>query len=123
MRRFRQASSVCFLLCFIAFACGCAFAQYKESLDRKRADAQLKKERVATLYQTIAAHELMAGALAEDIRAEFGEPDGIFSSDSNVSTFQIWTYEKSASPGANSGDDLQPIRLYFDNGKLVTWKY
>jgi len=110
---------------FLSLACciaGCSmFQESQESKKEALEKAQLKKKNFEALYQQLAANSIKTGTTTQDIRSLYGDPDDIFKSGSSASSMEIWTYEKLlANPKDPSWD---PIRLYFNDGKLVSWNY
>ncbi len=100
---------------------GCAFLQNQEKLLKEKETIALKKEKYEDLHAKITAHALQKGTSLQTIKKSFGEPDDIFQSASATGSFQVWTYEKVMDK--KDEESWQPIRLYFDNNKLVSWNY
>ncbi|HOW36290.1 MAG TPA: hypothetical protein PL155_07745 [Candidatus Omnitrophota bacterium] len=81
---------------------------------------ELKIQNFQALEQAIKTGAIQAGMTTEQIRESYGEPDDIFSSGSTMGEFEIWAYERIT---AKSADVFRPVRLYFNNNKLVSWHY
>jgi len=84
-------------------------------------ELKIKMQNYENLEADIKQQKLTQGALASDVRASFGKPDDIFQSGSRTGSFEIWTYEKVSENTDEQG--WENIRLYFDNGKLVSWNF
>ena len=109
-----------FLLIFLFTTLSCSLFQNKEKLEKAKEIVELKKRNYAALQKSVRNNSLTKGTPPEAIRESFGEPDDIFYSGSSISSFQIWTYEKIM----NNPRDISwdPIRLYFNNNQLESWK-
>jgi hypothetical protein len=111
-----------FHLCLLGFLLtGCTSLADKEKLAKQKEEVELKRTRFTSLRQQIDKNTLMRGTPATQMEEAYGSPDSVFHSGSSESSFEIWTYEKVLLPGEE--DDWQPVRLYFNNGKLESWKY
>jgi len=99
---------------------GCSSLRKQELLEQKKAKVEQKKKNYAALLTAVIGNNLTVGASLKTIEDTYGKPDDVFHSGSMESAFDIWTYEKILDKGQ---EDWQPIRLYFNNGKLVSWKY
>mgnify|MGYP001618616683 FL=1 len=101
---------------------GCAtIRDIKKRQSSRREQREVRKNNYLNLQRAIATNTIRTGMAAQELKKEFGEPDDIFYSSSNISSFQIWTYQKVVE---NPGDkDWNPIRLYFESDKLISWKY
>ncbi len=65
---------------------------------------------------------LKYGTPIETVRSLYGEPQDSFSSGSKTGSTDIWSYYKIPK---SEGEEpaFKPIRLYFNNGKLIDWNY
>jgi len=99
---------------------GCTSAADKERLAQQKADIERKKGSYAALQKQIEDKTFVKGTPAAEIEEKFGKPDSIFHSGSGESTFDIWTYEQIIT---SPNDDGRPVRLYFNNRRLVSWGY
>lgn len=101
---------------------GCAtIREIKKRQSSREEQRAMRKNNYLNLQRAIATNTIRTGMAAQALKKEFGEPDDIFYSSSNISSFQIWTYQKVVeNPGDN---DWNPIRLYFESDKLISWKY
>lgn len=106
------------LLSFSNF--GCNTRKAAETIAQKKQEAELKKNRFESLQADLASGVLRQGADPKGIREYYGEPDNIFRSGSQASSMEIWTYEKLLD---KEDEEWEPIRLYFNNHKLVTWVF
>jgi len=108
---------------FVALVCtlGCSTAQKQEDNQKRLEQLKIKLQNYESLETAIREQRLKQGALATDVKASFGDPDDIFQSGSRTGSFEIWTYEKVADNKEEEG--WENIRLYFDNGKLVSWNF
>lgn len=102
-------------LCFL----GCATVNSEDKTTAKT-EVQEKMKRFEKLQDNVSSGTLQAGLLVKDMRTLYGEPDDIFSSGSSTGQFEIWTYEEVSVKNKPTG---HPIRLYINNGKLVSWTY
>jgi len=110
------------VILFLAIACaGCSLFENKELLNKKKEELELKKKNFAALSEKLSTQSLKKGTTTQEIRDTYGEPDDIFQSQSSVSSFAIWTYEQVLDE-KEEGMGFQPIRLYFNNNKLSSWK-
>lgn len=87
---------------------------------KKREILEEKRKNYETLQETISSQMLHAGISSTKIKETFGDPDDIFSSGSTTGRFEIWSYEEYTPAGKPT---WHSIRLYFNNGKLVSWNY
>lgn len=109
--------SACLLLTLLT---GCAWLKDEEKIAKQKAETELKRTRFADLQQRVENNTLARGTSTKQIEETYGQPESVFHSGSVSSSFDIWTYERVMPPGE---EDWQPIRLYFNNGKLESWKY
>ena len=103
------------LIAFLGISC--------QTLDQnqqaqEKIEARIKK--FESLQEAINSQSLLTGTPPENIRVLYGEPDDVFSSGSSNGKFEIWTYEEISLKNRPTG---HPIRLYFNNGKLISWEY
>ena len=99
---------------------GCASLEGKSKIIKQREALQTKIRNLKALEAAIASQTLQSGILSSKIRELYGEPDDIFSSGSTTGRFEIWSYEQMT---AGPEMSFRPIRLYFNNEKLVSWNY
>lgn len=90
-------------------------------LTKAKKAVALKKKNYAALYDAITSNSLRKGITPPTIKKLFGKPDDIFQSGSMTGNLQIWTYEKVIS--RNDEEIPRPLRLYFNNNKLLSWNY
>ena len=82
---------------------------------------ETKRENYEALFNDLVNNKLKPGDDSKTVAELYGAPDDIFQSGSSVSKFEMWSYEKI---GPDGRPDLwNPIRLYFNNSKLINWKY
>ena len=105
------------LLC----AGGCALFDRQEEKSLRLERAEQKKRNYDALYQAIVSNSLRKGLTTREVQRLYGEPDDVFSSGTTSSRLEVWTYTKVKEPGEK--ETWQNIRLYFDNGKLISWQY
>lgn len=113
-----------FILCliFLPAAAGCAHLfQDSAAVAKEKEKVELKKKQFAALYGEISEGKISNGTPATKIRELYGEPEDIFRSGSTQSKMEIWTYEQIVEK--NDDDAWQPIKLYFENNQLISWKY
>lgn len=103
------------------FIFGCTFLPNEQTAKAKKELLAQKEQRFENLRRAILTGSLQEGMTSGELRQQYGEPDDIYVSSSSVSCLEIWSYEGIIMPKADS--DWQPIRLYLDNDKLITWKY
>lgn len=109
-----------FFISFLVLFLGCASTMTQEKLAQKKEEIELKKQRWTELSQEIHAGTLAQGTLIQVVETKFGKPDDVFRSGSTDSSFEVWTYEKITT---ETQEESSTIRLYFNNGKLINWKY
>ena len=101
---------------------GCsAVKTFQKYQQNKRDVAELKKSHYMALKHDIAVNELPNGMPGQDIKDKYGAPDDIFYSNSSGSSFQIWSYNMTIDKLDDTRFD--PIILYLENDKLISWKY
>ena len=100
---------------------GCSLLTDSNKTKEEKAAIEQKKQNYLLLRDTLMKGELPKGTSAGIIREKYGEPDTIFHSGSTESSFEIWTYEKVLEK--DESEDWQPVRLYIDSGRLISWKY
>jgi len=110
-----------FLTVTVLTAPGCSLLRDKEKIKQTKEEVEQKKRQYATLSGDIAAGSLKKGATSRTLKALYGEPDDIIFSDSGTSRFEIWTYERIMK--SIDDEDWQPIRLFFNDHKLVSWQH
>lgn len=108
-------------LCLTLFfsLCGCMTLSNEKS-EKAKEEIQERIRKFTMLRDAVSSGNLQAGAAATDIRGLYGDPADIFSSGSSTGSFEIWTYEEISTKNKPLGI---PIRLYINNGKLVSWSY
>ena len=115
-----NSSYVIFILLFSLFiGPGCETFQSTKAKEKK-AEIELKKKNFDALYASVSTNNLKTGMTTTEIQSTYGKPDDTYSSGSSDSRFEMWTYERVLQ---GDQEDWQPIRLYFNNGKLASWKY
>ena len=115
-------AQILFLFLLLALStAGCSLTQHKNKVTERKERIAKKQENYSNLHQELSNQTIKIGTGTEAVKKLFGEPDDVFRSSSSVSNFEIWTYEKLLKDGDK--DNWNPIRLYFDNGQLVNWKY
>lgn len=97
---------------------GCQTTQSKNNGLAQKEMIELKKENFDALYNAIGTRTLRAGTNRATVRDVFGEPEDIYSSMTGTGTFEIWSYED---PNEKNITSQRPIRLYFDNERLLYW--
>ncbi len=100
---------------------GCSTAQSKEEAQKRMEELKTRMKNYASLENEIREQRIAPGMRALDIRETFGAPDDVFKSGSGTGSFEIWTYEKVTAIKDEEG--WENIKLYFDNGKLVSWNF
>ena len=96
---------------------GCNTA-HKVLMEKK---IEAKKKNYEALLKDLSNNKIQTGDDSKTFTELYGEPDNIIRSGSSVSTFEVWSYEKLGPDG--KPDLWNPIRLYFNNSKLINWKY
>ncbi len=114
-----------YILPFVLTLClcvttGCQVFPKKNDEAMKKEMLQIKIENLEALYNAINTQLLKLGTNRSTVRDAFGEPDDIYSSATGISTFEIWTYEDIR---LKTEGNRHPVRLYFDNDRLVNWSY
>ena len=100
---------------------GCGTWHSKDLSDPKKEALELKKKRYTALSSALSDKSIRTGMTASQIKETYGDPDSIFNSGSTNGSFEIWTYEDFSNQ--EKFEDWHPIRLYFDNAKLIDWRY
>ncbi len=93
----------------------------KKMPDPKKEAMELKKKKYAALCVALSDQLIRTGMTMNQIKEVYGEPDAVFNSGSINGNFEIWTYDDLANQ--EKFEDWHPIRLYFDNTKLIDWRY
>ena len=99
---------------------GCATAASQAAIAKQKEEIALKKKHFTTLLDQMQQQTLQKGLTIATIREKFGNPDDSFQSGSGESSLEIWTYERITT---KSEEEVKPIRLFFNNGKLQGWEY
>ena len=107
-------------MAFIVLAGGCSLN--KASGSTKPNPVLEKKKKHDQLYQELSQNAITQGTLTRAISERFGEPDDIFKSGSTTSSFEIWTYDEILMK-RDEAAEWNSILLYFDNNRLMSWKY
>lgn len=121
MRRFPTAAFWALMLILPAGGASCV-TPGKAVQDQAREELARKRERFEALRQDLLAGRPLDGSSEEAVRERYGDPDDIFSSGSPASRFAIWNYHPVLT-GKESDTQTLPVRLYFDSGRLVSWRY
>ena len=100
---------------------GCGTWPSKNLSDVKKEALELKKKKYTALSLALCDKSIRTGMTASQIKETYGDPDSIFNSGSTNGSFEIWTYEDFSNQ--EKFEDWHPIRLYFDNAKLIDWRY
>ena len=107
------------LIGFSFSLCGCQ--SFREKRQKEAEEAAERRERFETLGRAIENGKVEQGMPAEDIKETYGPPESTFSSGSTSSRLRVWVYGKSIA--RDDPEFWKPIRLYFNNGRLVDWNY
>ena len=92
--------------------------------DKAKEGVEFRKKNYAALQDAVESHKLIQGTSAAQIRQDFGDPDDNYSSGSSSGKMEIWTYSKILNKSETDAIiSPQEIRLYFDGGKLIDWRY
>jgi outer membrane protein assembly factor BamE (lipoprotein component of BamABCDE complex) len=118
-----RVSAYLLIILFVGAACGSGCTFNNDSVAKAKAIAQDKKQKHEDLFAQLSAKKLPQGITASEIVEKFGEPDDVLKSGSSTGSFEVWTYEKITIPGKKDKDDWENVILYFDNNRLITWKY
>lgn len=119
MNFLKNLKSALSLLLITSLICSCAMM--RENAKKKEEAKELlekQKKNYTTLKADLKAHNIKTGTPAEEIESQYGKPSDTLDSSSEVSQFQMWSYEY---PDADKKESWQPIRLYFSDGKLTYW--
>ena len=112
------------LLCFTGLlltTAGCSLFRDQTGLEKTKEKVELKKKQFAALYEKLSEGQITNGAQAAQIKNSYGEPDDVFRSGSTESKVEVWTYERIMTD--KDDEDWHPITLYFENNRLISWKY
>jgi len=102
---------------------GCTMFRDPGDIEEKMRMIEEKKQNYAALREALVTKTIPQGYSTQKIKDIFGSPDDVYRSSSSSSQFEIWTYEKVLTPGEAESDSWEQIRLYFNNDRLVSWKY
>jgi len=100
---------------------GCTLFQDPDVLRQQQETVDQKKQHYQALYDFVTSAKTPQHLTIQQVRGLYGEPDDIFRSGSAGSQLEIWTYEKVAA--IESEELWGTIRLYFNNGRLMSWKF
>ena len=120
MKSLQFLLSILLLCTLIALGGGCSLN--KTSGTTKPNPVLEKKKKHDQLYQELIQNAIPQGTSTKVIKERFGEPDDTFKSGSTTSSFESWTYDKML-VDKHEPADWDSILLYFDNGRLMSWKY
>jgi hypothetical protein len=109
------------LMSTVVLTAGCSLLREDKALAEKKETIEQKKKYYTTLAGDIAEGNLKKGATTRTVRTLYGAPDDSVFTDSGTSRFEIWTYERIMKTVDDT--DWQPIRLYFNDQKLVSWQH
>ncbi|MDP2654508.1 MAG: hypothetical protein Q8Q08_10845 [Candidatus Omnitrophota bacterium] len=112
-------SHIAVILAVCGLLSGCASTKGTAKQD-KQLILEEKLRKFSDLSSQLKTQVIPLGTLTAEIRSQFGDPDDVFRSGSQVSSMEIWTYR-----GISANNDLnfETIQLYFEKDKLITWKY
>ncbi len=99
----------------------CSLFHNPDRLREQKERIEKKRQHYLALHRFVTAAASSQDLTTRQVRELYGEPDDIFRSGSAGSQLEIWTYEKiSASQDEEFWDN---IRLYFNNSRLMSWKF
>lgn len=112
---FRNLSATCcVVLAGLLPLSGCASAERRQERLAQLAGQRDNYSRLLTDLQDKALEKGSAAAL---IKKKYGDPSSVFRSGST----EIWIFRNVGED--NVEDDSAPIRLYFEDNKLLVWHY
>ena len=109
----------CLILSFLLL--GCSSLSQKINGEKKKAELELKQKNYQSLLEQINKKSLPKNLSTEEIRDTYGRPDNVYRVGSANGSLEIWTYGKGDE--STPAEDWHPIRLYFDNDKLIDWNF
>jgi len=121
-KSFNKALFLLIGLLFVTGSFGCSLFQNPDALQQKKEIVNKKKQQYRALNDFVSSAQSPQKLTTAQMRELYGEPDDIFRSGSAGSQLEIWTYEKVSS--VSDDEELWgTIRLYFNNGRLISWKF
>ena len=96
---------------------GCA----TDAKDKKLTTIENRKKQYDDLIAALQRKTIGKGTAPSTVRTLFGEPDDIFQSGFSMSNIEIWTY-MNVPVSKEEANDLKPVKLYFNDAKLVEWR-
>ena len=115
----RDRISLFLLVTVSLFLSSCASYNQNKILAEQKIENQRKC--YESLVKDLKSSSLKAGADAEGILKTYCKPADTFSSGSSMSLFEMWTYKNVLEN--NVEDEANQIHLYFNNSKLISWRY
>jgi hypothetical protein len=104
----------------VGLTSGCAI--HKKTAEAK-AELLEKKKKHDNLYEALSQKKITQGATTDSILEKFGTPDDVFKSGSATSSLEVWTYDRISLSKTSDHFDLETVVLYFDNNRLISWKF
>lgn len=107
---------------FIIFGSGCSLTKDQKNKPNRIELAKDRKKKRDQLYQELNQNAIKQGTLTATIKEKFGEPDDVFKSGSSTGAFEVWTYDNMLI-SKEEKQDWASILLYFNDNRLISWKY
>jgi len=115
----RSFKGLIFVLCMIFLFQGCAMLEAnRKKKEEKMEEIKKQKEHYTALLKDLQKKKVGAGTSMETFEEKYGKPQDTFGSSSGTSNFMLWSYEY---PDSGKEESFQPVRLYFNDGKLTYW--
>jgi len=112
-QRYLVAGCALVLACLLPLA-GCTSAETRE---KHRAQMTNQRDKYSQLLLDLQGKSLEKGMEQALVKKKYGEPSSIFRS----GTTEIWIFRDVNED--NTENNNTPIRLYFENNKLLVWNY
>lgn len=118
-RRNRFFGALVFGAALIFVLQGCTMMEANRKKQAERIEKlEQQKNNYNTLKKDLADKKVQAGTTEEEITERYGSPQDTFESSSGSSSFALWYYEY---PDAGKNQSYNPVRLYFNDKKLLYW--
>ncbi len=108
---------LCLLMLSLLPLTGCA----TDEKEKKLTAIQDRKKQYEDLIAALQRKTIGKGTAPSTVRTLFGEPNDIFQSGFSESSIEIWTY-MNVPVSKEEANDFKPVKLYFNDSKLVEWR-
>ena len=111
----RRLFLIILLLVSTSYYSGCSMLSFQDKI-KKEKEALVKKEQdYQTLKSDLSSGLIKLGTTKDEIKEKYTmpEPEEVFVSGSSMSQMEVWSYDGSGTHN--------PLKLYFENQKLISW--